>query len=69
MLGYGLDPIQNTPDKRRSLVAHLLEPGASVFAVNEGDGPVKVSKALARKVRDLTLKGALGWVVEDAVRK
>jgi len=64
-----LDPIRNTPAKLRLLVAHFLKPGASVFAVTEGDGPVRVSKALARKVRDLTLEGALGWVVEDAVRK
>jgi hypothetical protein len=37
--------------------------------VTEGDGPVRVSKALARKVRDLTLEGELGWVVEDGLRK
>jgi hypothetical protein len=64
-----LDPIRNTPAKLRPLVAHFLKPGASVFAVTEGDGPVRVSKALARKVRDLTLKGTLGWVVEDRLRK
>ena len=64
-----LDPIRNTPAKLRLLVAHFLKPEASVFAVTEGDGPVRVSKTLARKVRDLTLKGALGWVVEDTVRK
>ena len=28
-----------------------------------------MSKALARKVRDLTLEGELGWVVEDGLRK
>ena len=49
-----LDPIRNTPDRLRSLVEHFLKPGASVFAVTEGDGPVRVSKTLARKVRDLT---------------
>ena len=64
-----LDPIRNTPGKLRLLVAHFLKPGASVFAVTEGDGPVRVSKALARKVRDLTLEGALGWVVDDRLRK
>ena len=64
-----LDPIRNTPDKLRLLVAHFLKPEASMFAVTEGDGPVRVSKALARKVRDLTLEGALGWVVEDGLRK
>ena len=64
-----LDPIRNTPAKLRQLVAHFLKPGASVFAVTEGDGPVRVSKTLARKVRDLTLEGALGWVVEDRLRK
>ena len=64
-----LDPIRNAPTKLRSLVEHFLKPGASVFVVTEGDGPVRVSKALARKVRDLTLKGALGWVVEARLRK
>jgi len=64
-----LDPIRNTPAKLRLLVGHFLKPEASVFAVTEGDGPVRVSKALARKVRDLTLEGALGWVVEDGLRK
>ena len=63
-----LDPIRNTPAKLRLLVAHFLKPEASVFAATEGDGPVRVSKTLARKVRDLTLEGALGWVVEDAER-
>jgi hypothetical protein len=64
-----LDPIRSPPDKLRSLVEHFLKPGASVFAVTEGDGPVRVSKNLARKVRDLTSKGALGWVVEDRPRE
>ena len=64
-----LDPIRNTPDRLRSLVEHFLKPGASVFAVTEGKGPVRVSKVLARKVRDLTLESALGWVVEDGPRE
>jgi hypothetical protein len=64
-----LDPIQNTPDKIRLLVEHFLKPGASVFAVTEGDGPVRVSKTLARKVRDLTSKGEMGWVLEDRPRE
>ena len=64
-----LDPIRNTPTKLRPLVAHFLKPGASVFAVTEGEGPVRVSKAKARKVRDLTSGGALDWVVEDGPRK
>ena len=64
-----LDPIRNTPDRLRSLVEHFLKPGASVFAVTEGDGPVRVSKTLARKVRDLTSKGEMGWVVEDRLLK
>ena len=64
-----LDPIRNTPARLRLLVAHFLKPEASVFAVTEGDGPVRVSKALARKVRNLTMEGLLGWVVEDGLRK
>ena len=64
-----LDPIRNTPGKLRPLVEHFLKPGSSVFAVTEGDGPVRVSKALARKVRDLTSKGEVGWVLEDRLRE
>ena len=64
-----LDPIRNPPDRLRSLVEHFLKPGASVFAVTEGNGPVRVSKVLARKVRDLTLKGDMGWVLEDRPRE
>ena len=64
-----LDPIRNTPDKLRPLVEHFLEPGASVFAVTEGDGPVRVSKTLARKVRDLTSKGEMRWVLEARPRE
>ena len=64
-----LDPVRNTPAKLRSLVEHFLKPGASVFAVTEGEGPVRVSKALVRKVRDLILGGALDWVVGNRPRK
>ena len=64
-----LGPIRNAPAKLRSLVEYFLKPGASIFAVTEGDGPVRLSKALARKVRDLTLNGEMSWVVEDGLRK
>jgi hypothetical protein len=64
-----LDPVRNTPAKFRLLVAHFLKPGASVFAVTEGEGPVRVSKTLARKVGDLALNGDLDWVVGDGPRK
>ncbi len=57
-----LDPIRNTPTKLRLLVAHFLKPEASVFAVTEGDGPVRVSKALARKVRALTMVGCFLYI-------
>ena len=64
-----LDHIRNTPAGHRLLVAHFLKPEASIFEVTEGDGPVRVSKTLARKVRDLTLGGTLDWVVGDGPRK
>ena len=64
-----LDPIRNPPDRLRSLVEHFLKPGAPVFAATEGNGPVRVSKALVRKVRDLTSKGEMGWVLEDRLLK
>ena len=60
-----LDPIQNTPDRLKSLVDHFKTPGASVFQVTEGVGPANVSKTLARKIRTLVGEGSLDWVLDQ----
>jgi hypothetical protein len=62
-----LDPIRNTPARLRLLVAHFLKPEASVFAVTEGDGPVRVSKAQEGAGPDagrIAWLGSRGWTSE-----
>jgi hypothetical protein len=57
-----LDPVQDPPEKLVPLVEHFKS-GRSTFAVTEGNGPVQVSKGLARKVNDLAAQGMLDWVL------
>ena len=55
-----------------SLVSLPISGGRSVSWLRARDRclrPVRVSKALARKVRNLTLGGDLDWVVGDGLRK
>jgi len=59
-----LDPIQNSRQKLMDLVRHFKGPQPSVFAVTESGSGFHVSKALARKVRDLTLEVKLDWLLE-----
>ncbi len=58
-----LSPRRNAPEKLQTLVQHLMNNG-TVWAVTEGDGPLKVSKDLARIVSHLTKSGDLAWVLD-----
>ena len=58
-----LDPVQDSPEKLVGLVKHFRGPRPSVFAITEGGKEPHVSKDLARKVRDLTDKGRLDWIL------
>lgn len=64
--GLKLDSAKNSPQKLERLIEHFKK-GGSVFQVTEKgtdlDG-LPVSKALARKVRDLTMEGKLDWLLE-----
>ena len=58
-----IDPVRSPPERLKEMVNYFRKPGASVFAITEGDGPLQVSKSLARKVRDYQAEGALDWVM------
>ena len=58
-----LDGQRSYPEKMYALVHHFSE-NRSVWRVTQGDGPVRVSVGLARKVRDLVRDGKLDWVLE-----
>lgn len=59
----GLSPSRNSPDRLLKLIHHFMNNG-TIWAVTEGDVPVRVSKELARKVRRLTRSGDLGWILD-----
>ena len=58
-----LHPVQNSPEKLIGLIRYFAGPSASVFGVTEGNASPRVSKDLARKVRDLMRDGRLDWVL------
>lgn len=58
-------PVRNPPGKLKKMVDHFRKPGASVFAITEGNGPLNVSTHLARKVRDCEAKGSLDWMLDE----
>ena len=58
-----LSPHVNTPERLRTLVQHFMNSG-TVWGVTEGDGPLSVSKVLARKISRLTRSGELAWVLD-----
>ncbi|MCH7552521.1 MAG: hypothetical protein IIC82_00780 [Chloroflexi bacterium] len=60
-----IDPVRNPPEKLREIAKHFRKPGASVFAITEGDGPLRVSKELARKIRKYVEEGKLDWVMDE----
>lgn len=61
--GSRLSPRRNTPEKLGTLVRHFMNSG-TIWAVTEGDGPVRVSEGLARKVNGLIRSGDLRWVLD-----
>lgn len=61
--GLTVSPHRNSPEKLSDLVQHFRKNG-SVFGVTEGDDKPHVSRDLARKIKRLTVKGKLGWVLK-----
>lgn len=60
-----VSPHRNSPEKLSDLVKHFRKNG-SVFGVTEGDDKPHVSKDLARKIKRLTVKSKLDWVLKRA---
>ncbi len=59
------DPVRNPPERLKAMVKYFRTPGASLFAITDGDGPLHATKKLARKVRDYQAEGALDWVMDE----
>lgn len=59
-----IDPVRSSPATLRALVEHFSGPSPSLFAVTEGGKEPHVSKDLARKVRKLTQKRKLDWILK-----
>ena len=57
-----LDPVRSSPDRIRGMMKYFRKPDASIWGVV---GLFKVSRPLARKVRDYTLEGSLDWVMGE----
>jgi len=57
-----LDPVRSSPDRIRGMMKYFRKPDASIWGVV---GLFKVSRPLARKVRDYTLEGSLDWVIGE----
>ena len=64
---FRIDAVRNTPKRLAILVQHFKQPGATVYRVTEGNGPVLVSKNLARKIRNLSVQGSLDWVLKKGL--
>jgi len=65
-----IDPVRSPPERLKTLIEYFRTPGASLWAVTEGeDGPFHVSKELGRKIRDLLAKGDLDWVMDETPRQ
>ena len=60
-----IDPVRNPPDRLKGLVNYFRSPGASIFRITDGDGPFRVSKGLARKIRYYVAEGTLDWVLAE----
>ena len=60
-----IDPVKTPPERLKKIVDYFRKPGASVFEITEGNGPLRVSKELARKIRKYVEEGKLDWVMDE----
>ena len=60
-----IDPVKTPPERLKKMVDYFQTPGASLFAITEGNGPLRVSKELATKIRDCLDEGKLDWVMDE----
>lgn len=54
-----------SPKRLKEMIEYFRTPGASLWAVTEGDGPFHVSKELGRKIRNYVDDDALDWVMGE----
>lgn len=60
-----ISPIKSSPKRLKEIVEYFQTPGASLWAVTEGPGPLHMSKSLGTKVRDYVDSGDLDWVMDE----
>ena len=65
----GIDPVRSPPERIKALTRYFGTPGASLWAITDGKGPIRASKGLARKIRDRQAEGALDWVMDETPRQ
>lgn len=64
-----ISPTKSPPKTLKEMIEYFRTPGASLWAVTEGNGPFHVSKSLGTKIRDYVEDGSLDWVIgETSVR-
>ena len=57
--------VKTSPKRLKEMIEYFRTPGATLWAVTEGDGPFHVSKWLGRKIRNFVDDGALDWVMGE----
>ena len=60
-----IDPVRSSPERLKTMVHYFRTPDASLWAIVEGNGPLKVSKSLGTKIRDYVEEGALDWLMDE----
>ncbi len=62
----GICSVRSSPKRLKDLVNYFRTPGASLFAITEGNGPLHVSKPLGTKVRNYQAEGKLDWLFYES---
>ena len=60
-----ISPIKSSPKRLKAIVEYFRTPGASLWKVTEGPGPLRMSKSLGTKARDYVDSGDLDWVMDE----
>ncbi|MBC8281126.1 MAG: hypothetical protein H8E48_10105 [Chloroflexi bacterium] len=60
-----INPLINSRRRLREIIEYYRAPGASLWAVTDGDGPFHLSKELGRKIREYVDDGSLDWVLGE----
>ena len=65
----GICPVRSSPKRLKDLVSYFRTPGASLFEISEGNGPLHVSKYLGRKIRNYQAEGKLDWLFDESTER